>query len=266
MIMTLLTALPILAFGTLLLLRWRNGAGWLFSGSAINPELATIPLPTKFSEALFNGGEFRRGAQQLRKQHYRLTSQLHVQKTVDVCAARAGLFCPIYRERPQSPEYVFLIEQHGINDHLARLFDLAVERLRSENVFIQRYYFHTDPRQVQADDAERTVVALPDLIARTYDHCLFVLATGDGFFHPLSGEVESWVKRLQPWRSRTMLSTRPLEQWTVAELRLLEEGFSLATAQESGFVAAGEKIASGDYTPELLEGVVVIPLPARRLL
>ena len=28
-----------------------------------------------------------------------------------------------------------------------------------------------------------------------------------------------------------MLSTRPLEQWTVAELRLLEEGFSLATAE-----------------------------------
>ena len=116
-------------------------------------------------------------------------------------------------------------------------------------MFIQRYYFHTDPRQVQADDAERTPVPLADLLTRTHDHRLFVITTADGFFHPLTGEVEGWVRRLDPWRSRTMLRHPAAGAVDDGRKRLLEEGFSLATAEASGFAAAGEKIAAGTDEP-----------------
>jgi hypothetical protein len=169
----------------------------------------------KLSDVLFTGPELRASAHDLRKHRYLPTRKLDAWRTVDATARRTGLFTPVYRERPQLPEYVFLIEQNGTNDHLARLFDLAVDRLRDEHVEIQRFYFHTDPRQVQADDREHSTVPLAELAARTDDHRLFIIATADGFFHPLTGEVESWVQRLEPWRSRTMLSTRPLEQWVL---------------------------------------------------
>ena len=240
-----------------MLSRWRlpSPHGWCCSGAG------GVPLPVRLSEVLFTGPHIRTSATDLRQHHWRPTRQLHLRRTVDATVRRAGLVTPVWRERRQLPEYVFMIEQNGANDHLARLFDLAVERLRDEHVFIQRYYFHTDPRQLQSDDAGRSPVPLAELAARTDDHRLFVIATADGFFHPLTGDVESWVGHLDPWRSRTLMSTKPLEQWGLAELRLLEEGFSLATAEVTGFAAVGEKVAVGDDKAELLEGVVVAPPP-----
>jgi hypothetical protein len=257
-------AAPLLALAAWLALRWRRRLLLLSRGFAQGgAELAGMPLPLTTSEVLFAGPELRASAHDLRKHRYLPTRELNAYRTVDATARQAGLFTPIYRERRQLPEYVFLIEENGANDHLARLFDVAIDRLRHEQVVIQRYYFHTDPRQLQADDRDRSIVSLAELAARTDDHRLFVIASADGFFHPLSGEVENWVQRLQPWQSRMMLSTRSLEQWTLAELRLLEEGFSLATAEASGFAAAGEKVAVGDDSAELLEGVLVAPEPAR---
>jgi hypothetical protein len=253
-----LAAAPLFAFAAWFLVRWRRRMLLISRGVVLgDAALGSVRLPLKLSDVLFTGPELRASAHGLRKHRHLLTHKLDARRTVDTTARRAGLFTPIYCERPQLPEYVFLIEQNGSNDHLACLFDLAVNRLRDEQVEIQSFYFHTDPRQVQADD--RSAIPLAELAARTDDHRLFVIATADGFFHPLTGEVEGWVQRLESWRSRTLLSTRPLEQWTMAELRLLEQGFSLATAEASGFAAAGEKIAAGAEEAELLEGVLVMP-------
>ncbi|MBF0334574.1 MAG: hypothetical protein HQL40_13170 [Alphaproteobacteria bacterium] len=49
-----------------------------------------------------------------------------------------------------------------------------------------------------------------------------------------------------------MLSTRPPSQWDSAELKLLDEGFSLATARTSGLAAAAAKLAVHDERGGLL--------------
>lgn len=257
----LLAVLPPAAFVAWLVVRWRRRSLWLARDRARlgHDPATTLPLPLRPADVLYSGPEMRDGARHLRHYGFRPSRRLDASRTVEATARRAGLITPVYQHDMLLPEYVFLIEQNGANDHLARLFDLAVDRLRHEHVSIERYYFRADPRHLQADDSERKAVTLAELATRTADdHRLFVLGTADGFFHPLTGEVESWVSRLNSWPSRTVLSTRPIGHWDTAELRLLDEGFSLATAEASGFVAAGGKMMAGDHGPELLEGSLVM--------
>jgi len=272
-----LALLPLLPFVGWQISRWRRRMLWLArgrgrgrarargetwagrgQGSEADPG-AAVELPVRLSGDLFSGDRQRAGARNLRRPSVRRSHRLDLPRTVGATARRAGLVTPVYKDGRRTPEYVFLIEQASTHDHLARLMDLAVERLRDEHVVIERSYYRTDPRHLYRDDEARTAVTLKELAARTDGHRLFVLGTADGFFHPFTGEVEGWVSQLDPWRSRTLLSTRPLEHWGPPELRLLDEGFSLATAETSGFAAAAGKMALGDDSPDLLEGVVVRP-------
>jgi formylglycine-generating enzyme required for sulfatase activity len=253
------TGVPIAVFAVWWILRWRRRALWL-SWRAVHepPEIGAVRLP-KLHERLFASPELRRSAQDMRRHRHVPTTELDVERTVEAVADAGGVFTPVYEERPLSPEYLFLIEQDSRNDHVARLLDEAVERLRDEGVAIERCWFQTDPRQAYRDDADRTPVTLDDLATRLGDHRLVVLATADGFFHPLTGQLEPWVARFAPWEARVLMSPRPLEQWSMYELTLLEEGFSLATAAPSGFTALGDAVAAGQEleSGSLLEGTVV---------
>jgi hypothetical protein len=147
---------------------------------------------------------------------------------------------------------------------LARLFELAVRRLRDEGVIISTYFYHDDPRHLTRADRPEALIGIRDLVGLADAHRLLVVGTADGFFHPISGDVHRWIHDFEPWSSRTVLSTRSVEEWTHSELQLLEEGFSLATARSSGLTRLADRVAHGiDTEPELLEGVVTAPAPER---
>lgn len=228
---------PLVVFVVWAAVRWRRRVIWLRrerNHSKLPPTL--FPLPLLPADVLYVGPEVRDHARKLRQQKFQVSRKLDAKQTVDATVRRAGLVAPVYARRPCQQEYVFLIEQVSIEDHLARLFDLALDRLRNEHVRIERYYFRTDPRNLRADDPGRSPVKLSDIAGRVgdFDH-LFIVGTADGLFHPLTGDIEAGVMAMmEPWRSRTILSCRPMNLWGEAELRLLEEGFSLATPATCG--------------------------------
>lgn len=259
-----LALLPISLFAIWQGWRWRRRMLWIDFGYGHINAARALALPPDLFQSLYHGTTLRRNAANLRMSGAGPTDRFDIQASVDETAREAGLFTPIYQELRPLPEYMFLIEQAGTHDHLARMFDLMVDRLRWEHIVIERYYFRSDPRVLQRDDRQRSDLTLHELAARTSGHRLFVLGTADGCFHPLTGEVENWVTSLSPWRSRTILSIRPLRYWGLTELRLLEQGFSIATARASGLAAAARQVSREDSPAVWLERPPRITVPVRK--
>jgi hypothetical protein len=252
-----LLALPPVVFATWLLLQWWRRRLWLEHGlSTLSSEVGEIRLPRDF-QSLFAEPDFHVVARELRRHRSIQTMELDSERTVVATVEMAGLFTPVYRERPRSPEHIFLIEQESTYDHISRLLDHAIERLRFEEVPVEVYYFRGSPEFVQKGNSVRTLVRLSDLSSNTPDHRLIILGSADGLFHPLSNQLNPSVEReLARWNERYVLSTRPLQDWSWREFSLLESKYSLGTASPQGFASLARHVAAGPLPGKLLEGVL----------
>ncbi|MBF0334573.1 MAG: hypothetical protein HQL40_13165, partial [Alphaproteobacteria bacterium] len=137
--------------------RWKRRMLWLARDrDRLGRDPATtVRFPLRVDDVLYGGPMVRESARKLRHHEALPSRRIDAVRTVDATARRAGMITPVFRHTIRVPDYVFLIEQNSGNDHLARLFDVAVDRLRHEHVSIERYYFRGDPRQLQDDGPER---------------------------------------------------------------------------------------------------------------
>jgi NB-ARC domain len=260
----IILSLPFVAISLWLLSRWRKRQLWIERRNTFErTNLDSIRLSSSVGPS-FAGREVHLASQGLRQQRSTNTLEFDPVRTVSATAKAAGLFSPVWRQRLRFPEYVFLIERQSIHDHVARLMDLVVERLRMEGVPAERFYFQDSPNVLLRDDKDYSLLNLTELSAKRHDHPLIVLGSADGFFHPLSDRLSSLITRaLAPLQVRYILSTRPLPEWSWRELSLLEAGFSLATAR-TGLQAIASHISSTRVEGgQLLEGILV-EVPKRR--
>jgi hypothetical protein len=219
---------------------------------------AGIAIPA-LHDHLFANTAFHSTVRKLHGRRQIETARLAIRPTVAATAAAAGYFTPVYQTERASGGYLFLIEQRGIHDHMARLIDEAVNRLRGQHLLIDRYYFRSDPRASWKDDEHRTPASLRELAHQLGRHHIVVFAAADCFFHPVSGEFHRWFDTFESWPSRALFNARPLEHWSDYELKLLQAGFSLAVADGRGLAAYGEGVASGAIEGKgvLLQGRIV---------
>ncbi|MGF1453784.1 MAG: SUMF1/EgtB/PvdO family nonheme iron enzyme [Alphaproteobacteria bacterium] len=257
-----LAAVPIVAFtGYLLWLMARRGR-WLASGLGLarraGPPLR-LALDLDAVDALFPARALRPGSQSLKASLKVEGDRLDIGRTVDATAGAAGFFTPVNALVRVEPEYVFLIERLSPHDHAARLFDLAVERLRGKQhgVIIHRFFFQGDPETVYTDDPGLPpVMDIRRLSERFQRNRVFILGTADGFFHPLDDRPQPGTRMLLEWQKRAVLHARPVRHWGPTELRLLERGFALATATSQGLqrVAGYARLPERALARTLLEG------------
>jgi hypothetical protein len=252
--------LPMLAFAGWMLWRWRRRVLWLERHSGVrDADPAVVRLPEKH-QPLFPATDLTAIALDLRR-HLRVQSRdLDVERTIPETLKAGGSFTPVWQTVPRSPSYLFLIEKESAHDHVAGILDRAVDRLVKESVAVERYHFRGDPRWLIGADKSRGIQPIADVAARYGDHRLVVFAGGDGFFEPLSNQLEPGVEQaLTRWTPRAVLSTKPMQSWSWRELALRDRGgFDVATASHSGLRALAERAAAEPERPaELLEGVVV---------
>jgi hypothetical protein len=258
-------ALPLLLFAGWMLWRWRRRALWLERHSGVRKaDPAVVRLPEQH-QPLFPAADLTAIALDLRR-HLRVPSRdLDVERTIPQTLDAGGSFTPVWQTVPRSPNYLFLIEKESAHDHVAGIFDQAVDRLVGEDVAVERYHFRDDPRWLIGNDRSRGIEPIADVAARYGDHRLVILAGADGMFEPLRDRLEPGVEQaLAQWTPRAVLSTKPMQSWSWRELALRDlGGFDVATASHSGLRAlAARAAAEPDRPAELLEGVVV-SMPAR---
>lgn len=92
-----------------------------------------------------------------------------------------------------APEYLLLIDRASVHDEQARIGDELFNRLRANGVFVDRYYFQTDPRTCRSRDPNPPTFTLHDLAARYHNHCVLIFGDGAGLISPFTGEPENWL-------------------------------------------------------------------------
>jgi hypothetical protein len=256
-----LIALPLLTFVAWTLWRWRRRELWLERHPRLREaDPSRLALP-QADQPLFPSAQLTAIAPALRHHRRITTRDLDVERTIPATIDAGGSFTPVWQTVPRSTEYLFLVERESVHDHVAGILDIALDRLEHEGVFLERFYFRSDPRWLTRGAAARRSTAMQpvaDVAARHSDHRLAVLGTADGFFEPLSDRLEPRIEQaLLQWGQRAVLSTKPIEAWSWRELALVEDaGFDLATASSSGLRALADRAVAPEEHGRMLEGVV----------
>ncbi len=192
---------------------------------------------------LFSSVPLQRVAQGLRKHFTLPTSHLEVMATLEKTIRAGGWFTPVTGTVQTSPEYLVLIDRTTFRDHQAEFINTLVKRLESEEVFITRYYFDADPRRCYPEQPQLPPLTLPELAGRYPQHRLLIFTDGQGFIHPITGELAGWLTQLSDWSQRTLFTLEAPQQWGYREKLLEDEaGFLVLPANEAGLTVLVEYI------------------------
>lgn len=200
----------------------------------------------------------RRTAQEMRRHRHQETQNIDIGRTVEK-TIREGLFAPAYAPRKALPEYLVLIDRASFNDQHARLVNEVLERLISNDVFIERFFFQGDPRLCRKSDAESQFQTLKSLAAQYPDYHLVVFSDGAGLFNPFTGRPQRWIEMFSPWTTRVFL-TPEFKADDYRQMVLSELGFSVLPANKEGLLALGDTVDRGAPPKERGDGKVP-PLP-----
>ena len=134
------------------------------------------------------------------------------------------------------PEYLILVDMAAARDHYARWVDYLVDAMKSEGLFLDRYFFDKDPRLCFPDYATEHF-SLHDVMGRFHDRRLLIFGDGGEFLDPLTGDLEMWVSLFHTWPDRVLLSPPTLPPWQQATL---SGEFLILPATLEGLAALGE--------------------------
>lgn len=226
------------------------------------PELQRIVVKGA-TDQLFRGPVFRRIAQQLRRHRDDISSELHASATVTATIEKGGWFTPVYRGRQILPEYLILIDRASFQDQQARRVDEMIVHLEGDGVFIDRYYFDSDPRICYSADPIMPHLSLDELATRHSDHRLMIFSDGTGLMHPLTGRPQRWLELFSSWLDRALLTPVPPAQWRYHEMALSGLDFVVLPATQTGLVTFVEIMQAdtptfmsrnnGSLFPEMLQ-------------
>ncbi|MGH1366683.1 MAG: DUF1566 domain-containing protein [Calditrichia bacterium] len=207
---------------------------------------------------LFRNLSFRRTVREMRKHREVASLSLNADKTINATMDAGGLFTPVYGVRNASPEYLILIDRASFKDHQAKFVDSMTDELRSEGVFVDRYYFDSDARYCYPEDIHSNPIHLFELGARHAQHRLIVFGDANGFFNPVNHHILPWVELFQGWKERVLLTPEKLPGWGFREWTIAAQDFQVYPANRAGlhtFIESTQSIGipeipnSGDYRP-----------------
>jgi len=211
--------------------------------AALPDILENLPVK-KFEKQIFQSQSIRisQTAQQLRKHIAIDSNDLDIMTTVKETIQAAGLFTPVYGTRLQRPEYLVLIDRTTFKDHQTGLIDVLVNKLETEEVFIDRYYFDSDLRRCYPKQDFLPPLTLTELAERYPGHRLLIFSDSNSLIHPLTGELVDWIDQLAIWPIRALLTLEALEQCEYQEELIKGANFFVLPANEIGLNFLVEQI------------------------
>lgn len=179
-----------------------------------SPDISRIPIQG-IGGRLFDAQSLIRLARSVRRHRHVMTSAWDVDATISSTIRRGGWLTPVAATRAVSPEYLVLIEQSGPEDHQARLAEMLIGLLAAQEVFVDTYWFRSDPRRVFAGDG--TTRDLAELAARHGQHRLLIVSDGRCFLDPYTTSAWKWIDAFRVWDERVLWTPRPRASWDAEE-------------------------------------------------
>lgn len=135
---------------------------------------------------------------------------------------RKGGF-PQLRFRPYTrpTDYLILIDKQAEYNHQSQLFEYIYQHFVRQEVHAERFFFDGDPSWCW-NDRQPKGFSLEQLLQRYSQARLLIFANGYSFIDPINGELEPWVKLLQGWQQRALITPAATAQWNYREAKLSE--------------------------------------------
>jgi hypothetical protein len=194
---------PLLVALAWLIKRWLSALELRRWASTVEPRIRGL-TNSQNTEPLFRSRDMRKLATALRRRRPEEALDLDTSATVEKTCREGGFFSPVYAARTSEPEYLFVGERKNLRDQQARLQDELIGRLREHDVFVQRYYFQSDPSVCV--DLKGAVYSLKELAVLHPNHGFWLAVESNSCIDEVSGEPKPWFGLLQQWRDRALLS------------------------------------------------------------
>jgi hypothetical protein len=208
-------------------------------------------IAPKDHDAEINIGEgFSKTLLQLRRREWTDNSDIDVPNTIKATIAEGGMPNFRFKRQTRPPEYLLLVERFSRNDHRAGLFDYVFQALRVNEVFVERFFYDSDPR-INRNEQYPAGLNLNELRNRFPDARLVLLGSGYRLLSPRTGKLAEWALPLQSWRVRALLTPVPHAEWGYQE-RQLDTAFLLLPASVESLQYIAETPDAGEVQYELL--------------
>ncbi len=220
-------------------------------------DIVSVALDSRSGEWL-DQALLGRTAREMRRRYPTISSELAIASTVEQTIYNNGQFTPVFSSTLVSPEYLVLIDRRSFRDHYSHYLDEIIARLKAEQVYIQRYYFDSDPRTLWPQDG-CAPVTLRNIQTRYCDCRTLVFTDCSVFFNPVSGDVEAWTEMLWLWRSLAVFTPKPRGIWGYQE-NLLSR-LCLILPASVGSIDDFARSIDGFHSPRVTVTSDINPLP-----
>ncbi len=189
----------------------------------------------------------------LRRHQEEETGRIDSRRTIRVSIRKGGYFTPVHAKRPETPQYLFLVEERHRHDHLGRMLTQWIAALRNHGVSVDEFRFQDSPEQAyQAPEQEDITLApdfvpqlvpLRDLSVRYARHRLVLFGQDLEPSDPYTGEAEPWAELLDQWETHRAILTPPGSHGDLGLGQLRERGWTIFDFSETGVRALGLWVA-----------------------
>jgi hypothetical protein len=170
--------------------------------------------------------------------------RLDIPKTITATTHAVGFPVLKFKQSSRPSEYLVLIDKKGIHNQQAALFEQLIDSLKNEDVYIDKFFYHTDPR-ICWNKEFTDGLTLQQLHEKYPKHRLVVFGDGAYMVNPfevkLINGVESSFKK---WKERVIFTPVAFADWGYKEYLLNAELFIVLPADTAGLLELVEAITS----------------------
>ena len=146
---------------------------------------------------------------------------LDVNKTISKAILNAGFIEPVASSLTQQSEYLVLIDENNTNNQQVKLFDYLLDLLAKQNVFIDRYYYHIEPKlcyNVNQPDG----ISLEKLSEKYPEHVLLIFGNAYQLIYQLYPVIDnSYLQLINRWQYKAVVTPVSYLDWGNKERKTL---------------------------------------------
>lgn len=142
--------------------------------------------------------------------------RINIKKTIDATIRQGGLLDIQYRFRSRPTEYLILIDKNTDQNHQSQLFEHIYQMIKEEEVQAARFFFDDDIRICWNDD-HPSGISIERLVHLYSEARLMIFSNGYSFINRKNNETAKWLKPLEHWQRRALMTPAPMAAWNYRE-------------------------------------------------
>lgn len=184
----------------------------LTSGSLSNKGLsfAVPPVPVEYP------AEVLRSLRQLRFMTETQRRSFDLAGTIKQLSKKGELEEPRYCFSRKHTEYLIIVEQNAVRNHLAAFVQNIYSTMLANNVDVMLYTYETDPRVLYAANGQ-SETTLRQLAGLHHDAVLLYFGGNELWQNSETLQIYNWTDVFKQWERRYWFPTKSPEQWDLYE-------------------------------------------------